>query len=147
MTDRSLARRALLESAILKELDALNADTRAALSSSGLEPGDRVTVADLGHVLMTNPKPTRRVVDWPALIAWVEQHAPEQIIQPPPQIAPGFIAALTKTGEYISADGEVLVPDGIGTVAGQPRLTVSPSDQATDVARGLLGRMPLEIEP
>ena len=68
MTDRSLARRALLESAILKELDALNADTRAALSSSGLEPGDRVTVGDLGHVLMTNPKPTRRVVDWPALI-------------------------------------------------------------------------------
>ena len=147
MTDRDLARRAILESAILKELDALNADTRGALAESGMQPGDRVTVGDLGYVQVTNPRPSRRVVDWAALTRWVEQHAPDQIITTT-QISPSFIKAVVASGEYTSpTTGEVLEPDGVGTVPGTPQLRVVPTGVAQEAARALLGALPLAIEP
>ncbi|MGC4106070.1 MAG: hypothetical protein QM753_06905 [Thermomicrobiales bacterium] len=146
MADRELAARAILEKAILDELTEANADTRQQLAGSGIEPGDRVTVRDLGHVLMTNPKPGRRVVDWAAFTRWVETYAPDQIITTV-QISPGFIKRLTTAGEYVDPEsGEVLVPDGLGTTVGTPQLRVDTTDVAKDVARGLLGRALAELE-
>lgn len=142
MTDRALARRALLESAILKELAEANADTRAQFD---LEPGDRVAVEGLGYVQVTKPKPSLLVVDWPAFTRWVETYAPERIITTT-TIDPGLISVVTRTGEYVNPDGEVLVPDGVGTVPGTPQLRVSPTDAAHELARGLLGRLPMEVE-
>lgn len=147
MTDRDLAHRAILESAILKELDALYDETRGALAESGMQPGDRVTVGDLGYVQVTKPRPSRRVVDWAALTRWVEQHAPDQIITTT-QISPSFIKALTTSGEYVSpTTGEVLEPEGVGTMPGTPQLRVVPTGVAQEAARALLGTLPLAIEP
>lgn len=112
-----------------------------------MQPGDRVTVGDLGYVQVTNPRPSRRVVDWAALTRWVEQHAPDQIIATT-QISPSFIKALTTSGEYVSPEtGEVLTPDGIGTMPGTPQLRVAPTDAAQESARTLLAGLALSITP
>lgn len=144
MTARDIGRRALLEAAVLKELAELNDETRQQLKEAGLEPGDRVKVGALGHVQMTDPQPSLRVVDWTAFTKWVEDHAPEAFIHKV-ELSSAFVAQLLKAGEYITAEGEVLIPDGIGTVAGTPQLRVAPSDVAHEMARGFIGAQ-LEIE-
>ena len=146
MTARDVARRALLEAAILKELTEANAATRDELSQSGMEPGDKVSAGDLGYVQITSPKPVWKVVDLAALTKWIEDNAPDMGIITRVEINRHFVAQLVKAGgEFVTADGEVLQADGLGLVSGQPTLRVVPSDQAHEAARQLLGSQ-LQIE-
>lgn len=139
MQPRDVARRALLEAAILKELAERNEVTREDLRAADLEPGDKLNVGDLGYVQVTNPKPTMKVVDWTALTKWIEDNAPDVGLITKVEVSSYFVAHLLKAGEWVNGDGEVLVPDGIGLVQGQPTLRVAPSDAAHEAARELLG--------
>lgn len=146
MTARDVARRALLEAAILKELTEANAATRDELTAAGMEPGDKVSAGDLGYVQITSPKPVLKVVDWTALTKWIENNAPDQGIITEVKVSAHFVAQLIKAdGEYVTSDGEVLQADGLGLMASQPTLRVVPSDAAHEAARELLGSR-LQIE-
>ena len=68
---RDAARRGLLEAAVLGELFEAAEATREELRD--MEPGDRLTVDELGYVLKTKPRKGWRVVDWGAFARWVEQ--------------------------------------------------------------------------
>lgn len=149
MSARDIARRALLESAILRELTAANEDTRHELAAD-LEPGDRVTVGDLGAVQVTKPRRGWAVVDWPALTRWVERHAPDALLTVTTlKVNPAFIAAVVAAGgEWTDPQtGEILTPDGMGITGGSPQLRVNPSDAATEAARVLLTGWRGELEP
>lgn len=137
MTDRDLYRRGLLEKAILDELSTANEQTRDEMRQDML-PGDKVAVPGLGYVQVTVPKPSLQVVDWAAFTAWANEHCPEAFVTQIVMSKP-WLAQLLKTGEYIDEAGEVLVPDGVGTVQGTPQLRVVPTDEAHELARGLLG--------
>lgn len=137
--NRDTARAALLQAAILKELAAADDHTREELRAE-LAPGDRVAVPDLGFVQMTQPRKGWRVADYTALNAWIETNCPEAIVSVT-QVSPAFVSSLLKSGEYVTSDGEVLTPDGIGAVEGQPTLRVSPTDAAHEQARVILGRL------
>lgn len=146
MSAREIARRALLEASILKELSELNAITREDLRAADLEPGDKVTAGDLGYVQITAPKPQLKVVDWTALTKWIEDHAPDVGIITRVEVSSHFVSQLIRNGgEWIDDDGEVLTADGLGVVTGQPTLRVVPSDEAHHAARELLGSR-LQIE-
>ena len=145
MTDRNKARILILQKAIVDELAEADQATREEMRES-MVPGDRVNVPGLGYVQMTSPKPTLKVVDWTAFTKWCEDHAPEAFIQPPPTLSTHWVSQLLKTGKYTDSDtGEVLMPDGIGTVEGTPQLRVVPTDEAHEAARSLLGAQ-LQIE-
>lgn len=151
MTDpRTLAARAILESAILNELGAAYDDTRHALRET-MRPGERIEADDeLGTVLVTKPRPAEGVVDWPAFTRWIEAHIPDAMITVTTRkINPAIVAALVKAGEWVDpATGEILTPDGIGRTSPAPQLRVQPSDLAAEQARLILGAVPaLEIEP
>lgn len=141
---KELARVAIMEAAILKELGAANDHTRQALGEI-LEPGDRMAVTvdghDLGYVQRTKPRKVWKVQEWGEFTRWVEQHAPDQIVTTT-QVSPAFIQRLLSVGEYITAEGEVLIPDGLGASETTSQLRVSPSDDAHELARSILNRVP-----
>lgn len=137
MSTRGVARRALLEKAILDELGTANEQTREEMRQDML-PGDKIAVPDLGYVQVTVPKPSLQVVDWDAFLKWANNNCPDAFVTQVVLSKP-WLAQLLKTGEYIDENGVVLAPEGVGIVQGTPQLRVVPSDEAHEVARGLLG--------
>lgn len=152
MTARDLAEKAIMQKAVLDLLDGDVQEVRDQLREL-LTAGDRVQVTapdgtDLGMVYVAKPRKTRtaRVVDWPALIRWVETNAPEYIVTET-KIAPHFIDRLLRyDGEHIDPNGEVKQAEGIGFTTRAPSLTVKPTDAATEAARALIGPMRREVE-
>lgn len=148
MSARDIAKRALLEAAILGELTDANQQTREQLAEAGMEPGDKVTAGDLGYVQITSPKPALKVVDWSALAAWIADFAPDDgLIVKPPEVSSYFVKkVIADGGIWINGDGEVLQVPGLGIVAGAPHLRVVPSDVAREAAREILGGSLRQIE-
>lgn len=150
MSTRDLAWRAILEAAILRELATANEDTRAELAAQ-IEPGDRVTVGDLGAVQVTKPRRGWAVVDWPALTHWAEQRGiPGAILTvTTTKLNPAFVAALVKSGGVWTdpETGEDVDVPGMGITGGAPQLRVVASDEATEAARVLLTGWRGELEP
>ncbi len=133
-----LARRALGEAAILDAAKDLNAATREELAAL-LSRGTTHTVftadesVELGKVIMSNPKPSTRVVDMAALIEWVEAKHPGALVYTV-SISPAWLKGLLAKG----ADDDGEVPPGVVEVTGTPSLQVRPSDDARALARGLV---------
>lgn len=153
MPDRDLARRAVLESAVLDVLSEAYDETRVALRS-GMQEGDRLKITaddgtDLGQVYVTSPKGGGAYIyDFSALMLWVEKHCPEYLVTTTTVSTTFRDRLLRAGGEWLDeATGEVLTPDGMGT---KPRptgsLTVKPTEAATDVARRLLGVIQQAVE-
>lgn len=147
MSARDIAKRALLEAAILGELAEANQQTREQLAEAGMEPGDKVTAGDLGYVQITSPKPALKVVDWSELGKWIEDNAPDQGLVTKVEVSQYFVKkVLADGGQWINADGEVLEVPGLGVVAGASQLRVVPSDAAHETAREILGGSLQQIE-
>ena len=133
-----LLRQLLGEKSILDEATEMNAATRervAALLSRGttrtiFSPDGQI---ELGKVVLTNPKPTTRVVDMAALIEWVEANHPGALVHTV-SISPAWLKGLLAKG----ADDDGEVPPGVVEVTGTPSLQVRPSDDARALARGLV---------
>lgn len=142
MSARDLARRAILESAILGELTQANRATREELAEAGMAPGDKLNVPGLGYVQITNPAGSLQVVDWTALTKWIEDNAPDQGLITKVEVSSAFVKHLiSQDGEFTDpGTGECITVPGFGKVAGKPALRVVPSDEAAEVARGILGR-------
>jgi hypothetical protein len=99
-------------------------------------PGERLpavlpgTSDVVGWVTRTKPtktKPTLRVTDPAAFLAWVAEHRPDEVVTPPPPPPPpplvrsSFTAAVLEQGGVVdTATGEFTVPDGLGWVTPEP---------------------------
>lgn len=141
-----LARRALGEAAILdaaKELSAATREELAALLSRGttLTVFNEDETVELGKVLLTNPKPTWRVVDEAALLAWVEANHPAALVEVRTvTINPAWLKNLLAQG----ADENGEEPPGIAQVSGHPTLQVRPTAEVKALARSFVQQ---ELEP
>lgn len=148
MTTRDVAKRALIEKAILDELAQAAGCTRDELSAQDLQPGDRVTVDDLGYVLMTNPKPVYKVTDWTALTKWIEDYAADWGLVVQTSVSQAWVKkVLADGGEWTDPEsGEVFQVPGLGMERSAPQLRVAPSEQAAVRARSILGASLREVE-
>lgn len=148
MTARDVAKRALIEKAILDELSQANSCTRNELTAQDLQPGDRVSVDDLGYVLMTQPKPVYKVTDWTVLTKWIEDHAADWGLVIQTSVSQSWVKrVLADGGEWTDPEtGEIFQVPGLGMDRSAPQLRVVPSDQAAVVARDLLGVTMREVE-
>ena len=148
MTARDVAKRALIEKAILDELSQANSCTRDELTAQDLQPGDRVSVDDLGYVLMTQPKPVYKVTDWTVLTKWIEDHAANWGLVVQTSVSQAWVKrVLADGGEWTDPEtGEIFQVPGLGMERATPQLRVVPSDQAAVVARDLLGVTMREVE-
>lgn len=141
-TPRDLAKRSIVEHAILAEATRLSKETDARLREA-LGQGGRLTFGeaegDLGMVYTTDPKGTWKVVDPRAFLAWVKENAPHGIIE---AVDPLVEKSLLARGAD-PATGEI--PDGIEFVIGGSYLTVKPAAGAKAVARQLVNPIMPEV--
>lgn len=127
----ALAKRAIGEKCILDAAADLHRDTRDALADA-VKPGNRVQVGTLGMVYRTLPKPTWKVTDRAALLAWAREHAPHLIVST--VVEDVTLPPLDADGEITIGGGETVRPAGVELVAGTPTLTVKPTEEARAVA-------------
>lgn len=145
MNRKEIARRLVVEKAILDVLGEANSWTRAEAKEM-YEPGDADAVTDYGRVRRDKPSQSWQVIDQNAFAHWVDEYAPDAIVVLR-QINPAWVSRVLKTGrvriERIDPDtGEVtemdVTPDGVGQVTSQKGVTVTTTDVAEDAARKLL---------
>ena len=157
MSERQdLARRLVLQKAILDLLRELDAETRTEArslytvgSADGVEDAGG---APLGRVQMRKGTARRQVVDYAALTAWAAEKCPQALV-PAVSLSTAWVAQVLRTGtamvETVDEDGEVAyhaedVP-GLGMVEGAPTLAVTTTDAAEAAALAML-RGPLALE-
>lgn len=130
MSDKSSA---ALSVAVLKVLfDRLarhDRDLRDDLTTSTV-PGERLpavipgTDTPVGWVTRTKPtktKPAPKVTDPAGFLRWVEEHRPDEIVTPAPQVRSSFVAAVLADGGVTdTATGELVLPDGVEWVTPEP---------------------------
>ena len=145
MTD--LISRAVLRKAVLDHLHGIDREARDALLYT-MRPGDRLTAwddeTDLGMVYVTKPKPTYRITDPAAFLAWVEANRPDEIVTTV-AVSGNFTELIRRQGEAVDPEtGEVVVPDGVSAepVPGSPTLTVKPSPAAVALAAARIDALP-----
>lgn len=145
MNRKEIARRLIVEKAILDVLAEANSETRAQ-ANEAYEPGDADAVTDFGRVRRDKPSQSWRVLDHVAFAHWVDQHAPAALVTTV-TINSSWMARVLKTGtvriEQVDEEtGEVaevdVTPDGVGLITTQKGVTVTTTDVAEDAARALL---------
>ena len=135
---QDVARRALGQKAILLEATAIAKETERELADL-LGVGGRLTIPGVGKVWTTDPKGTWKVVDRPAFVRWCEKNLPHAIV---PAVDPMVEKALLMEGH--TKDGEI--PDGFEFVVGASSLTVSPAEDARELARQLVRPILPEVD-
>ena len=100
---------------------------------------------DYGRVRRDKGSRSYRVTDPAAFDLWVQQVAPSEWVDVP-QIRPSFKAAILKTGEWIDANGEVHIPDGVEMFLSEGNLNVTPTEDAKTWAAQVVGRQLGELE-
>lgn len=114
-----------------------------------LDPADRESL--LGFVQLTKARETAAVTDQAALLAWVEEHCPGEVITTR-SVRPAFVTALLGS---VKADGgwidpgtsELLEVDGIEVRTGTPTLTVKPTAEADQLVAEALAARRLRLMP
>jgi hypothetical protein len=113
-----------------------------------LDPADKESL--LGFVQLTKARESWSVTDPDALLEWVEQVAPTEVVTTR-QVRPAFIAAVLADckshGAWISPDGELLAPDGVEVRTGSPTLMVKPTAEADYLVADALAARRLELGP
>ena len=130
MSDRrDIADVLIRQKAILDTLTAANTTARRQVAD-GYRPGDADTT-DLGRVRMDKPRRSTRVMDGAALLAWVREYRPDEIVTVE-QIRPAFLKAITAAGsdgEWTDPiTGEVHPIPGLAVVESPPSLVVTTTD-------------------
>lgn len=148
MSRKELARRLVLQKAILDQLGAADAvDRREARVE--YESGDADTVrvdgAEFGRVRRDKGRRSFRVTDPAKFELWVQQVVPDEWVSVP-QVNPVFKAAILKAGEYVDADGVVHNPDGVEMFLSEGNLVVTPTEAATEWAMQIVGAQLGELE-
>lgn len=145
MTD--LIVRAVLRKAVLDQLHGIDREARDALLYT-MRPGDRLTAwddeTDLGMVYVTKPRPTYRITDPAAFLAWVETNRPDEIVTTV-AVSANLTERVRAHGELVDlVTGEVVVPDGVSAEPepGSPTLTVKPSPAAVSLAAARIAALP-----
>jgi hypothetical protein len=144
--DRNALTTQLLTIAVLEaRVAAAKADLRAALAGV-LRPGESVVGCldpddddpaehgtSLGRVLKKRGAKRWAVTDTDALLAWVREHAPTEVVvteKVRDSFTTKLLAACKADGGLVQATGELLVPDGIEYREAAPTLQVSLSAEA-----------------
>lgn len=113
-----------------------------------LDPADKESL--LGFVQLTKARETASVVDGEALLAWVEEHCPGEVVTTR-SVRPAFVTALLASvkadGGWISPDGELVDVDGVEVRTGSPTLTVKPTAEADGLVREALAARRLALAP
>lgn len=113
-----------------------------------LDPADEKTL--LGFVQLTKARETAAVVDGDALLAWVEAHAPTEVVTTRsvrPAFVQALLAAVKADGGFVTGDGELLEVDGVEVRCGSPTLTVKPTAEADGLVRDALADRRLQLGP
>ncbi|SNR32772.1 hypothetical protein [Blastococcus mobilis] len=114
-----------------------------------LDPADKESL--LGFVQLTKARETASVVDPEALLAWVEEHCPSEVITTR-SVRPAFVQALLAS---VKADGgwvdpetsELLEVKGVEVRTGSPTLTVKPTAEADALVAEALAARRLQLMP
>lgn len=127
---------------ILKEwVAALEKEVQPSVRA-GLEPGEQTTAVmpdgtRIGKVSLTEVPEVVVITDEAALLAWVQEHRPDEII---PTIRESFLTYLKdqvkKHGYAHTPEGEII--PGIELVAGTPRFTPTPNDEGRRLVKAFL---------
>ena len=142
MSDRrELARRLVLQKSILDRLRDADAEDRSEARVE-YQAGDADSVVvdgvEFGRVRRDRGRRSFKIMDYAAFDRWVRENVPSQWVAIE-QVHPSFRAAILKTGEYITEDGEVLYPDGVEAFMSEGYLVVSPTDAASEWAARAVG--------
>lgn len=146
MLSSSDAARLVLASAIRDEITTRVNEIRIEVRPA-LNPSDRAAayVGDVkvGAVSLTAPKPTTKVVDYAALMAWVLEHVQTAVVTPSPTVSPSWVDRILKAGgEWTHPEtGEVFMVPGIATSDPSPSLVVTQTDEAKAWAGAVLDRL------
>lgn len=101
-----------------------------------MAPGDSskpsIDGRQIGTVSVSAPQPRYQVVDERALVAWLEWNKPDAVHKVP---APWFVSAAALDG-FIKQTGEI--PDGVGVVQGEPRISARISGAQEEAIRDLI---------
>ncbi|MGY1773539.1 hypothetical protein [Blastococcus sp. SYSU D00813] len=161
MTARDLASRLLALRVVKDWIAAEERDLRAA-AAGDLVVGERVTgLADpddkqsvLGFVQLTKARQSWGIADPDALIEWVAEHAPSELVTVPARedVRASFVAALVdsvkKHGGWLHPDtGELIPVDGVECRTGEPVLTVKPTAEADGLVREAIAARRLQLTP
>lgn len=117
---------------------------------SGLiDPADKDSL--LGFVQLTKARESATVTDPAALLAWVVEHCPGEVVTTR-SVRPAFVTALLASvkadGGWIDPDtSELLEVDGIEVRTGQPTLTVKPTAEADALVSEALAARRLQLGP
>lgn len=153
MNRKEIARRLVIEKAILDVLGEANAETRAQANDM-YEPGDADAVTDFGRVRRDKASESWKVLDHAAFAHWVDEHAREALVTTV-TINSSWLNRVLKTGtvrieQVDEVTGEVtevdVTPEGIGLIKSQKGVTVTTTDAAEDAARALLADAMKAIE-
>jgi hypothetical protein len=152
MTVEDLARRAVVERVVADKVKQSQADTKAALLDA-MDVGDRKTakVGDtpVGYVLITKGRQTWAVTDPAALLAWVKEYMPTEVVVTE-TVRLSYVGALLAAAKAAGAPVDHLTGElipGIGKHDGDPYVSVKPNDEAEAVVarewRGVSGVLSL----
>lgn len=114
-----------------------------------LDPADKETL--LGFVQLTKGRESASVTDPAALLAWVEEHCPGEVVTTK-AVRPAFVQALLAS---VKADGgwvhpatsELLEVDGVEVRTAAPTLTVKPTAEADALVSEALASRRLALGP
>lgn len=150
MSRKDIARRLVLEAAILDVLKDLHAETRDEARTE-YESGDADSVKNdgvtLGRVRRDKEAVSWKVTDWSEFTRWVSEHIPSEVREVVSlQVNPGMQRQLLKDGTWTDPEtGEVLEVAGVQRSVRQGNLVVTKTDEGMDAAHVLLGKV-LEVE-
>lgn len=162
MSARDLASRLLALRVVTDWIKSEDRELRAA-AAADLVVGERVTgLADpadkesvLGFVQLTKARESWSVTDRDALLDWVAEHAPGELVTVPARddVRASFVTVLLdsakKHGGWLDpATGELVPLDGVVECrTGEPVLTVKPTAEADGLVRDALAARRLQITP
>jgi hypothetical protein len=116
-----------------------------------LDPTDPETL--LGFCQLTKARESVSVTDRDAFLAWVAEHAPDEIVTIPARedVRTSFVAAVTaavkKDGGWVTPDGELIPVDGVEVTTGAPILTVKATAEADGLVKDAIASRRLELGP
>lgn len=114
-----------------------------------LDPADKESL--LGFVQLTKGRESATVTDPAALLAWVEDHCPDEVVTTR-QVRPAFVTALLGSvkadGGWIEPHtGQLLDVPGIEVRTASPTLTVKPTAEADALVAEAVATRRLPLMP
>ncbi len=105
----------------------------------------------LGFVQLTKGREAATVTDGPALLAWVEEHCPGEVVTTR-TVRPAFVTALLasvkRDGGWVDpATHEVLDVDGIAVTVASPTLTVKATAEADALVADAIATRRIPLGP